>query len=145
MSKKKNTKQLKLEEDQLQLAAVQKELKKRREELMKLEQEAETDKKAIQSQEDDFEHVGMTFTDIIKESGIKEKVLVKRLHITTPTFTARKRGGASLWRMDEVKTIALRLGVSPLDIFMALLPEVNIIPEDKEEARILRESYSRRR
>lgn len=145
MSKKKNIKQLKLEEDRLQFEAIQKELEKRREELMKLEQEVEFENEAIQSQEDDFENVGMTLTDIIKESGIKEKAITKRLHITTPTFTARKKGGASLWRMDEVKTMALRLGVSPLDIFMALLPEVNIIPEDKEEARKLRESYSRKR
>lgn len=117
------------------------ELERKRKEIEKLEKEVEREKQELELAE--AYAGGRTFSQILKDSGLKDKALIERLHIATPTFTARKKGGASLWRLDEVKTLALRLGVNPMELLASLLPEVNIIPEDPEEARKLRMSYSK--
>ena len=136
---------LKLEKEKLEYQRMKEEsaqeLEKRRKEIEKLEREVERSKQELEVAETYSE--GRNFQQILNESGLKDIAIIKRLHMTTPTFTARKHGGASLWRMDEVKTMARRLNINPITLAAALLPEVNIIPEDKEEARKLRKSYSK--
>jgi len=146
MSKKSlNEPFLKLEKERLEYQRLKEEsaqeLEKRRKEIEKLEREVERSKQELELAETYSE--GRSFQQILKESGLKDIAIIKRLHITTPTFTARKHGGASLWRLDEVKTMAQRININPITLVAALLPEVDIIPEDKEEARKLRKSYSK--
>ncbi len=146
MSKRSSTESfLKLEKERLEYQRIKeesaRELEKRRKEIDKLEREVERSKQELEIAESYAE--GRNFQQILKESGLKDIAIIKRLHMTTPTFTARKHGGASLWRLDEIKTMAQKLVINPLTLIAALLPEVNIIPEDKEEARKLRMSYSK--
>lgn len=131
------TKKTSLKKEQLdkELEKLREELERKQNELRK-EQEvlAEMERRAISSK---------IFLDYLKESGLKEYVIAERIHMSVPTFIARKKKGASLWRLDELKTIADRIGVDPLELIRSLLDEVNIIPEDSEEARELRKSYSK--
>lgn len=135
----KNEQKQQLEEENAQ---VQKEILKLRKELEQKQQELRREKREFEAMEARTSR--KRFIDIIKASGLKDYVLYKSLHMSGPTFTARKNGrAASLWRLDELKTLALKLGIDPLELIASIMPEVDYIPEDKDEARELRKSYSK--
>jgi hypothetical protein len=135
----KNPHETALEAERKELERVQAEAKMRMAKIKQLEAEAEKSRLDYEIME---EAAGLTFQDLIDRSGYKEKAIMARLHMTTPTFSKRKGKGAANWRLDEIKTLADKLNMSVLFLVAVLIQDVKILPEDKEEARLLRQSYN---
>lgn len=136
MSKKSELQQLQTENSD-----VQKEITKLRRELEQKQHDLQRERRELAEME---ARTSRKFIDIIKASGKKDYFLYNRLHMSGPTFSGRKSGrSASLWRLDELKTLAVELGIDPLALIASILPDVDYIPKDKEDARELRRSYNK--